>query len=307
VGSEVVAKALARLKPRRGVQLFLWRSPKCPTKHLRLIDSQFKRTTVSSWHEAMRIPFTKSKELIDINSVLPAAQWVELSAKAAMMGNLDGIATAPLSKTSIQQAGLQDIGHTDILKRISRSAHVHMGFVGSKFSVVLATGHIPIQTVSEQLTRERIEAAIRSAQELRSILPKSVGKLPLALIGLNPHAGETGLIGHEEQDVLNPLLEKLKAGGVDIDGPLVPDAAFLKPNWTRYSVYVSCYHDQALIPFKMIHGQTSGVHITLGLPFVRTSVDHGTAKSLFGLNKANASSMIEAIDWAIRLCQERMT
>jgi 4-hydroxythreonine-4-phosphate dehydrogenase len=120
----------------------------------------------------------------------------------------------------------------------------------------------------------------------------------LAIVGVNPHAGEQGLLGDEEA-LLRQLL------GADVRGPLVPDAAFLPANWGLYSVYVCPYHDQGLIPFKLVHGFDSGVHMTLGLPFIRTSVDHGTAKDIFGKNKARAGSMKDAITTAIRLAKEK--
>jgi 4-hydroxythreonine-4-phosphate dehydrogenase len=111
------------------------------------------------------------------------------------------------------------------------------------------------------------------------------------------------LIGNTEERVHLPVLEAARGRGLKVEGPLVPDAAFFKENWAKYSVFVANYHDQGLIPFKMIHGQESGIHITLGLPFVRTSVDHGTAKNIFGKNKADARSMKLAIDWALKLCR----
>ena len=113
-------------------------------------------------------------------------------------------------------------------------------------------------------------------------------------MGLNPHAGEKGIIGNCEAD----LFRKLPSA---FSGPLVPDAAFLKKNWKTYSLYLCLYHDQGLIPFKLVHGQDSGVHITLGLPFLRTSVDHGTAEDIFNKNVANHASMLEAIQLNLQL------
>jgi len=120
-------------------------------------------------------------------------------------------------------------------------------------------------------------------------------------LGLNPHAGDSGLIGSFDDLVLKPILDRLRQEGFLIEGPLVPDVAFLKTNWKKYLAYVACYHDQGLIPFKMIHGFESGVHLTLGLPFIRTSVDHGTAKDLFDLDHADDRSMREAIKAALEL------
>jgi 4-hydroxythreonine-4-phosphate dehydrogenase len=135
---------------------------------------------------------------------------------------------------------------------------------------------------------------------------------PVAVLGLNPHAGDSGLIGDEEDLVIRPAIAALSnptksespepARAVAIEGPLVPDAAFTQTNWSRYSLFLAQYHDQGLIPFKTIHGQ-SGVHVTWGLPFIRTSVDHGTAFDIAGEDKADPASMRLAIEWAIKLAR----
>lgn len=301
IGTEVTTKALAKLKSRAGVRFYLWRSPLCPQKHLSHLDRHFKRITVASWPEALKVSADHSRTIIDINSNLPPPIWVETTAQAAHFGHIDAMVTAPLSKTAIASAGLKDMGHTGILRRISKSKELFMGFIGERFNVVLATGHIPIEDIATSLTAARLERAIRAADLLRTVLEKKSATRPLALLALNPHAGENGMIGSNEGKTHRQALESARQRGVKIEGPLVPDAAFFKENWAHYSVYVANYHDQGLIPFKMIHGQESGIQVTLGLPFVRTSVDHGTAKDIFGKNKADASSMALAIDWAIRL------
>jgi 4-hydroxythreonine-4-phosphate dehydrogenase len=303
IGTEITSKALAKLKPQMGVGFFLWRSPRCPPKHLHLIDRSFKRITVNSWPEALKVTPASHKEIVDINSNLPAPIWVETTAQAGQFGHIDAMVTAPLSKTSIVAAGLEDIGHTDILKRVSKSKELFMGFIGGKFNVLLVTGHIPISSISTHLTQSRLENAILAADQMRRVLEKKRVNKPLGLLGLNPHAGENGLIGSEEIKVHKSALNFALDRKINLEGPLVPDAAFFEKNWSSYSVFIANYHDQGLIPFKMIHGQESGIHLTMGLPFVRTSVDHGTAKDLYGKNKADASSMTLAIEWAIRLCR----
>lgn len=301
IGTEITAKALAKLKPQPGVSFFLWRSPRCTPRDLTRIDRVFKRITVNSWPEALKVQPSSHKEIIDINSNLPAAIWVETSAQASHYGHIDGMVTAPLSKTAIKAAGLSDLGHTGILKRVSKAREVYMGFIGEKFNVLLATGHLPIDEVTQTLTEARLDKALRAADQLRLVLDKKASLRPIALLGLNPHAGEEGLIGATESKVHAKALASAEERGQKVEGPLVPDAAFFPKNWNKYSVFVANYHDQGLIPFKMIHGQESGVHVTMGLPFVRTSVDHGTAKDIFGKDKADPSSMYEALEWAIKL------
>lgn len=307
IGTEVTAKALAKIKPINGVRFYIWRSHLCPPAHLALLDRYFNRITVTSWPEALKTASDSKRDLIDINSNLLPPHWVETTAKASLFGHIDAMVTAPLSKTSIASAGMSDLGHTGILRRVVGRKELFMGFIGSHFNVVLATGHIPLKEISDTLNAKRIEKAINAANILRQILPKKVMEKPLALLGLNPHAGEEGLIGREEEKAHSTALEAAHTKGIEIEGPLVPDAAFFKQNWRRYSVYIANYHDQGLIPFKMIHGQESGIHMTLGLPFVRTSVDHGTAKDIFGKNKADARSMTMAIEWALKLCRSSVS
>ncbi len=301
IGTEITAKALSKIGPASNVFFYLWRSPKCPRSHLSMIDRKFKRLTVSSWPEALSAPANSSKQIIDICSNLPPPVWVETSAQSSYFGHIDGMVTAPLSKTAIAAAGMKDIGHTDILARVCKEKNLYQAFVGDKFHVLLLSAHIPIEDILKEITPENLSRAISAAEQLRKWLPKKTQRRPLALLGLNPHAGEDGLIGSQEKSVHIPLVKKLSSSGTNIVGPLVPDAAFFKENWDKYSVFIANYHDQGLIPFKMIHGQDSGLHITMGLPFVRTSVDHGTAKNIFGRNKANPASMRLALEWAIQL------
>ncbi|MEN0058579.1 MAG: 4-hydroxythreonine-4-phosphate dehydrogenase PdxA, partial [Bdellovibrio sp.] len=209
--------------------------------------------------------------------------------------------TGPLSKTLIYESGLRDMGHTDILKRVSKTQNVHMGFLGREFNVLLATAHIPLNKIAQSLTTENLSLALINANHLRKILPTSLARKPIGLLGLNPHAGEAGLIGDEEGQLFPSLLSFARQHKIPVSGPLVPDAAFLKSNWKKYSVFLALYHDQGLIPFKLVHGQQSGVHISVGLPFIRTSVDHGTAKDIFEKNKALPHSMRDALTWAVKL------
>jgi 4-hydroxythreonine-4-phosphate dehydrogenase len=301
IGWEVTAKALNDLSPIANVQYVVYRSTyKSKAKQVR-IQNEFKHFTVRSLHEAEQIPFSP-KTLIVVNSSLSPALWVEEAAVACKRQAFDALVTAPLSKVTIAQAGLKDIGHTEILARVCNTRKLFMGFVGNRFSVVLATGHSPLNLALRKFDAELLTEAIHAAYRMRTLLPPQQQKRPLAVVGVNPHAGEEGLIGTEEKWMIKTL--KKCRPQIDVEGPLVPDAAFLPQNQNRYSVFVCPYHDQGLIPFKMVHGFKGGVHITLGLPFVRTSVDHGTAKDIFGKNRAQFGSMKDALKLAVRLCKE---
>lgn len=311
IGLEVTTKALQTLGPQKGRIFILFRALGASKKIFTRLEKSFERVVVQDLEQAfdefvqMQAAGDLSENILfDIASSLPPPRWVELAARACLEKRAAAMVTGPLSKTCIQEAGLKDIGHTDILKRLSRVRSAHMGFVGEFFNVVLATGHIPLASVPQALSVEVLGEALVNANALRLSLPANRRKMPIGWIGLNPHAGEEGLLGDEER-LLTPRLHRFaKARDIPLVGPLVPDAAFLKKNWSAFSVYLALYHDQGLIPFKAIHGQDSGVHITLGIPFVRTSVDHGTAKDLFGKDKANANSMQEAILWAAKLARK---
>lgn len=299
VGLEVTAKALERLGPQKGHRFIVYRSVNSELKQLKRIDRKFKRLTCHSLKDAL----SKSKEIKAANLILeiehekPAPYWVEESAQACVHGNIQGLITAPLSKTLIQENGFKAKGHTEILQKVSGTEKVHMVFVGKFFSVLLATAHIPLSKVSKSVTSEELKIALDNALKVRRLLPTNIRKKPVALLGLNPHAGEKGILGLEERQIFEPVLKHYP----EVKGPLSPDAAFLKQNWDNYSIYVACYHDQGLIPFKMIHGTESGYHLTFGLPFIRTSVDHGTAFDIYGKNKADGSSMFDAIRACINL------
>jgi 4-hydroxythreonine-4-phosphate dehydrogenase len=306
IGLEIAEKALLKIGPQRGVHFLLWRGEKSFPRTLKTLSKKFKLVSFTSPIKALSYLHSsdmKHNQLVEVISSDSPALWVQQTAIWCQEKQIQGMVTGPLSKTEIYRAGLKDMGHTDILKRISRAPKVHMGFIGSKFNVVLTTAHIPLSQVPLSLTVSELLSGLEAANYLRLKLPKAQQKKPIAVLGLNPHAGEEGLIGLEEQtDIMIAISEAQKAK-IPVVGPLVPDAAFLEENWKKYSVYLAMYHDQGLIPFKTIHGQKSGVHISLGIPFIRTSVDHGTAKDIFAKNRAIANSMIEAIQACLRLAK----
>ncbi len=297
VGLEVTAKALHLLGPQKQTQFFLFRSQSSETSQLKHIDKKFNRVVVHSLSEALSQKSKSTKDLFDIVHPQKAPHWVFDAATACHKNQLQGLVTAPLSKTLIQSCGFKAKGHTEILQAVSKTKELNMVFVGDQFCVILATGHIPLKKVSAALTEKVLSIAISRGLLLKKILPAKFKNKPVALLGLNPHAGESGVLGNEESLLFKKVLKKFP----QIKGPLSPDAAFLKQNWDLYSVYVCCYHDQGLIPFKLVHGTKSGYHLTFGLPYIRTSVDHGTAFDLFGKNKADCSSMKEAISACLQL------
>ncbi len=305
IGFEVTVKALVRIGAQKNIQFYVFCAPHISDPLLRSLKRRFKVETFLSWAEASSQKKLDSKKLMLISSRVSPALWVETAATACLTKTADVLVTAPLSKECIRQAGFSEIGHTGILTRVCQSKDAFMGFLGDHFNVVLATGHIPVSAVAKTLNPNLLENCFHQAVSLfASSRGSKKAKRPMAILGLNPHAGDLGIIGHEEVEWLNEFVQTKKTEGHLIEGPLPADSAFQKENWARYSGYMALYHDQGLIPFKTVHGHKSGIHVTLGLPLKRVSVDHGTAKNLFGKNKASANSMIESVRWAINEVQK---
>ncbi len=236
-------------------------------------------------------------------AALASAEWVREAARWCMRRQLAAMVTAPVNKEAIVRAGVKFVGQTEMLSELAGTDQTAMMLLGADeqarwLRVVLATTHVPIKLVSERLTREKIVLAIEMAdlacRQLR--LPRA----RIAVCGLNPHAGEGGAMGTEEITTIGPAIQQARERGVNAEGPLSADALFYYVLRGDYDVVVATYHDQGLVPLKMI-GFETGVNWTLGLPFVRTSPDHGTAYNIAGQNKASASSMRSAIRLARQL------
>jgi 4-hydroxythreonine-4-phosphate dehydrogenase len=218
--------------------------------------------------------------------------------KDAQSGVVAAVATAPVNKLAFARAGLPWKGHTDLLAHLTGSPRVAMMFWSEPLKVVLATIHIPLASVASALTRELVDEIIDlSSRELPRF---GIAQPRLAVAGLNPHAGEDGLLGHEEAKVLRPAIEAAQKRGIHIDGPFPGDTVFGRAVRGEFDAVIACYHDQGLIPVKLL-AFGRAVNVTLGLPIIRTSVDHGTAFDIAGKNVADPSSMIEATLLAGRL------
>jgi 4-hydroxythreonine-4-phosphate dehydrogenase len=233
-----------------------------------------------------------------------AYDTIVAAVRDAQHARVDAIATAPISKLAFSRAGLPWKGHTELLRELTGASRVAMMFWSEPLKVVLATIHIPLHDVARALTREVLDGIIDlTAREL----PRFGGaaKPRLAIAGINPHAGEEGLLGDEEERVLVPAVAAARGRGVDVSGPFPGDTVFLRAVQGEFDAVIASYHDQGLIPVKLLAFGHS-VNVTLGLPIIRTSVDHGTAFDIAGRNKADASSMIEAVLLAARLAAHRL-
>lgn len=301
VGLEVTMKALHSFVNSQST-FVIWRSPQRVQKCWLPLPKKLC-LTVNNLEEALQEAnaIQSRYRFIELLSQDSPATWVEQAARLCLDKRLAGMVTGPVSKKTFIDANLNSLGHTPLLKRICRAKQAYMGFLGSKFNVILLTGHLPLNRVTQSLSKTALQAAFSAITDWQKDLPLSLCRKPIGVLGLNPHCGESGLIGTFEQNILGPLLEEYS----DLRGPLVPDAAFGQENWKTYSFYLALYHDQGLIPFKMIHGHSGGAHVTVGLPIVRTSVDHGTASDLFGKGLARPESMRDAIQWCETLIRRK--
>jgi 4-hydroxythreonine-4-phosphate dehydrogenase len=235
---------------------------------------------------------------------LAAYQAICDAVRDALAGSVDAVATAPVNKLAFSRAGLPWKGHTDLLGHLTGAQRQAMMFWSEPLKVVLASVHVPLRDVALTVTRSVLDSVIDLTN--RALPDFGVPAPRIAVAGLNPHAGEEGLMGDEERLVLRPAIEAARARGVTIDGPFPGDTVFVRAVRGDFDVVIAGYHDQGLIPVKLLAFGRS-VNVTLGLPIIRTSVDHGTAFDIAGRNVADPSSMIEATLLAARLAHLRRT
>lgn len=240
-----------------------------------------------------------------------AADCVLWAARAALRGDIAGLVTAPLHKEALHAAGVHYPGHTELLQA-EAAAHVgvalsdmpvRMMLASDELRTVLVSIHMSLRAALEEVTYDNV---LQTLHITHAALQRSLGRAPrIAVAGLNPHAGEGGLFGREEIDRIAPAVAQARAQGLDVTGPLAPDTVFMRARHTsakpgEFDVVLAMYHDQGLIPVKYL-GVDKGVNVTLGLPLVRTSPDHGTAFDIAGQGVADASSLIEAVRMARQL------
>ena len=227
-----------------------------------------------------------------------AYAYILSAAAAAQNRRLDAIVTSPISKEAFHLAGIREPGHTELLARLTGTRRFAMMLFGDRIRVVLATRHLPLRKVADALTPDAIVEAV---EMLARALPwMGFRRARIGVCGLNPHAGDGGALGDEEKNIIAPALVRCRRRGWNVAGPIPADAIFHQHLAGTFDAVVAMYHDQGLAPMKMLSFE-SGVNLTLGLPIVRTSPDHGTAFDLAGKNKADPASTRAALDWAARL------
>ncbi len=227
-------------------------------------------------------------------------RYIKEGVRLCLAGELAGLVTCPISKAALRLAGEPYPGHTEMLAALTGAKEVAMAFYGDKLSIVLATIHVALKEVPRLLKATQIIKVSRLAYQF---LKKLGLKSPrLALAALNPHASEGGLFGDEEERILIPAVKEAQSEGIPLKGPYPADSLFFRVVKGEFDLVVALYHDQGLIPFKLLHFE-DGVNVTLGLPIIRTSVDHGTAYDLAGKGIASEKSLLAAIKLAYRLAK----
>jgi len=232
------------------------------------------------------------------------AHYIEAGVKLAQQGYLQGIATCPISKKSLNEAGYRFPGHTEMLASLTKTTTFAMMMAGSKLRVTLVTIHCPLSAVASSLSIDAVNSMIRTTHQALKI-DFGINAPRIAVAGLNPHGGEKQLFGSEEEQIIAPAIARAQADNLKVSGPYPPDTVFYRAASGAFDAVVCMYHDQGLIPFKLLHFD-DGVNITLGLPIVRTSVDHGTAYDIAGKGLASHKSLREAVEMSAAISRNRI-
>lgn len=311
IGPEIIVRALARDDVRSACLPLVFGDAALLGEAAGLCGVEVNTQAVDSWHAAkpsadgivvVEPPGLRGTDYVRGRVAEPngraAIEWITLATQATVAGAADALVTAPISKEAIYAAGSQHPGHTELLARLCASADVRMMLEGGGVRVVLETIHIALSAVPGMLSREGILRTLRIANRWarRFLAPEP----RIAVCGLNPHAGEAGHFGTEEAGIIAPAIADAQRAGIRASGPHAADTVYHRALRGEFHLVVAMYHDQALIPVKTL-AFDSGVNITLGLPIIRTSPDHGTAFDIAGTGKASESSMVAAIMRAVSL------
>jgi len=298
IGPEVALKAVHRLGVVADVRFILIGSPNAITPHLRSAGRMPRHPLL--WDPTPHFAPRYQPGRVTAAAARAAAAWIFFAVRACRTGMLDAIVTAPISKAGFARAGIPFPGHTEMLAALTGAQQFAMLLFGGPLRVTLVTRHVPLAQVPAALSPAKIVEAIR----LTDMGLRWMGRQPrrIAVCGLNPHAGDGGLLGREEIEIIAPAIRMARRPGLTLTGPVPGDTVFHQALQNKFDAIVAMYHDQGLGPLKML-AFDSGVNLTLGLPIVRTSPDHGTAYDIAGQNSANPASMIEAMRWAIRLAR----
>src|SRR5688572_16266068 len=262
-------------------------------------DFQFSSNTLNVI-SLSRLPEDLSFGQLDARAGKAAFDYIRAGIDLALQKRIRAVVTAPINKEALRLADIHYPGHTEILADFSGTKDFAMMLMNNDLRVILVTIHVSLREAIEQLTIERELTIIRLAH--RAMTQLGIARPRIAVAGLNPHAGEHGLFGSEDEAIIKPAIQQAQAEGIEASGPWPGDTVFMHARQGRFDIVVAQYHDQGLIPVKYL-GVDEGVNVTVGLPFVRTSVDHGTAFDIAGTGRASHASLRVAVEQAAMLAQ----
>lgn len=272
-------------------------------KEIKRLDEGDFRTGIINILDMDNVDSNKLKTgKVSVEAGRASVKYVERAIDLAMDKKVDAIATGPINKEAINKAGFRFDGHTELLAKRTGAKHSAMMFLSDSIRVMLVTTHLPLSQVAKEIDKKKVLDTIKLAdKELTELL----GKRPrIGVAGLNPHAGEGGIFGSEEEKIISPAIDEAKKLGINVKGPVSADAIFYLANLNMFDIVIAMYHDQGLIPLKLLSFNKS-VNVTVGLPIIRTSVDHGTGFDIAGKGWANPSSMIQAIKVAAMMAMKK--
>jgi 4-hydroxythreonine-4-phosphate dehydrogenase len=309
VGPEIIVKAVSSPQVRECCTPIIIGDRIVMEEALRLIDPVLKLGIIGTPEESR--PSSKAIELIDLHLLRDFAKggaspdggrasagYIREATELALLKKVDGIVTAPISKEALKMAGMKWPGHTEMLAGLTSTEDYAMMLAGGPLRVILVTIHTSLRSVPDKISKDNVLRTIRLAKKACSMM--GIERPRIGVAGLNPHAGEAGIFGREEIEQIIPAVKDAEREGIQASGPFPPDTIFHKAYKGEFDIVVCMYHDQGLIPLKMIAFER-GVNVTVGLPIIRTSPDHGTAYDIAWKGIADPSSMIEAITLAARL------
>lgn len=321
VGPEIIVKALAHRELTKRCRFLIIGSEQALQRAFSMTKRSIEYTVIESESYLAKISdITLLNDERFLGDKLPlgvvdpacgasAFAWLEVGIRLAQMKRVDAIVTAPIHKEALNQAGHHYAGHTEILAEKTDTKEFSLMLIAGKFRVVHVTCHVALSQVSPLLTRERISSTIHLFHRALSRLDHKSPRV--AVCAFNPHAGEGGLFGLEELRSISPAIEGCKSDGIEVSGPFPSDSIYPQHMGGKFDGVVAMYHDQGHIPFKLANfgfdavrkewKTVTGVNVTLGLPIIRTSVDHGTAFDIVGTGKASEQSLLDAIDVALKL------
>jgi 4-hydroxythreonine-4-phosphate dehydrogenase len=312
IGPEIIVKALSMEEPFQACQPFVFGDREVLSKTIEMLGLTTTVEVFEKIPEEGYLPqriFLSPLSQLEVDSFRfgkpdtkcgeAMVKYVEEAVKWVRSGKLDAITTCPINKKAINAAGHPFSGHTELLAHLVKANSVAMMFLGSRWKIVLVTTHLPLKEVSQYITFDRILSTIRMTDEgLRKYFGMTHPRI--AVLGLNPHCGEDGLLGEEEKMEIIPAIAEARSQGMDVEGPFPADSFFNFTRRTPFDAIISMYHDQGLIPVKMVDFEEA-VNLTLGLPFIRTSVGHGTAYDIAGKGLANPTNLVKALLIASKL------